>query len=218
MMPDYALLHNLYWDSKDDVCVLGFDVAPASLPNNFKFISMGVQSQYGTVWTDPIRKFFSNSKDEYFYLLLDDMFIVNYVNVELLKKILDEVKNIKYDKIILDGMTDEMCRGIPHTKSTILMDSDVNYRTTLHNSIWNREYFLKLLKHGYNIWDFEIKNMQESKSDKSSILYPKEYNDNQTPIFKVINVITKGAFSTLTYELNKHKATDYAKTILEKYM
>ena len=78
LLEPYSILFIRYWPGQS-VEVLGFDESLVpSLPENFKFISLGKQDS-GT-WSDMLIPFFNSIDDDYFTLIMDDMLLMEYVD------------------------------------------------------------------------------------------------------------------------------------------
>ena len=67
------------------------------------------------------------------------------------------------------------------------MEQGAHYRTTLHPSIWRKDYFLKYLKPGFTAWEFEMNNFNESFIDNATIICQDDTDD----IYKSMNVYDK---------------------------
>jgi len=168
LMPEFAARFNEFVGAYK-IDVLCFEKPPA-LPKNFNIISLGRQKDFGRLFTDPVIPYFKKMKSEFFFHVLDDYMITNYMNHDLLQEIFDYCsgKNIKLSKV--DFHFTVQTRG--HTGITnkiLLSDEDVAYRSSLQAACWRTEYWRKLLVPGRNIWQFEKAGSRECMNDGAFI-------------------------------------------------
>lgn len=165
----FVYMFNKHWPSKADVTVLGYSMPSFDLPDNFEFISVGRQERYGKDWTSALVPFFKQLPDRYFMLFLED-FYITYVNESLLNEA--EKYMVKgFDKIFLikelgvrPGVSEKKVDDI---FSVIKQDAKIRLSLTPH--IVRRDYFLKHLMPGKDIWQYE-RNFKDSKNDGARIL------------------------------------------------
>ena len=174
LMP-YAILFNRYWPGQQ-VTMLGFDSADLpTLPNNFEYISLGKQEDFGRFWTDPIIPYIDKIKEDYFVVTCADMLLTDYANLKKIELLEKEISSGSAKKALLNchlnGYTEKHKDGINK------LWQKAPYRTTLNMSIWEKEYFKKYLNPNFTIWDFEIKNMPESQEDGAVIITPDSPKD-----------------------------------------
>lgn len=215
LMEDYSIFFNKYWNIDVPVTILSYAIPEMKLPNNFKFFSLGNQSDFGNYWTNALIPYFNNIKSEFICILLDDLFFITPVDTKKLFGVFDELisENKTIDKFLLGSIPENMTiNSIPFTNNSLLIHKNVNYRTTLKPSIWRTEYFKKMLKPNYNVWDFEIKNMYESKTDGSIVISHKDVN-----LITEFNVYYKGAYNVSDYNNKKQFLNMEEIQILSKY-
>lgn len=215
LMKDYSYFFNKNWSSEINVIILGYEAPKDILPKNFHFNSLGNQNNFGTYWTNGLIPYFEKVKSDYVCILIDDLFFITPIIVEKIDMVFNEIRSQQksIDKFLLGSIPNNMIiNSIPFTENSLLIHKDISYRTTLKPSIWKTEYFRKMLKPNYNAWDFEIKNMDESKGDGSIIISHKEVN-----LITEFNVYEKGKFNHRDYENKQHMMTDDEKVIIEKY-
>ena len=186
LLEPYSHLFNKHWPGQE-IVFLGFDVSTAPpLPENCSFHSLGVQEDYGRVWTDPLIPYIESLEDEYFIVTVEDMMLMNYVNIEKMNILEEELKTGRAQKAILDSHLNGS--AIPYKPGLLQLKQNASYRTTLHPCIWRKEYFQQYLKPGYSAWDFELKNMGLSKKDKATII---SLNQEEN-LFESANIYRKG--------------------------
>jgi hypothetical protein len=188
LLKPYSVLFNKYWPGQD-VVFLGFeeskDIIP-DLPENFSFHSLGYQESFNGLWTDPLIPYIDSIPDEYFVFTVEDMMPMQPVDQDKMDTLEFEIKNSFAEKALLDSHMLPLCES--YKSGLVKLSQDADYRTTLHPAIWRKEYFRRYLKPGMSAWDFEVKNMPESKIDKATILLL----DQTKNLFEAANVYRKG--------------------------
>jgi hypothetical protein len=170
LLKPYTILFNKYWPNQN-VTILGFDnTGIPELPNNFDFVSLGNQNDFENYWSDPLIPYIDEVKEEYFVIMVGDFFLTDYVDTKRLKLLEDEIISGNADKALLDTHLSAYTTEYKTNIRKILQDAP--YRTTLHPSIWKKEYFKKYLKPKLTAWDFEVQNMPESQCDGTTIVIP----------------------------------------------
>jgi len=192
--PHYTLF-NKYWPDQE-IVYLGFDDKNVpDLPDNCSFHSLGKQSDFGRNWTNPLIPYINNIKDEHFVFSVEDMMLTDYVDLDRMQLLENEIVNGNAQKAILDI---HLNRFATEYKGEILqLKRTAPYRTTLHPCIWKKEYFQRYLKPNFTAWEFEVHriNTTESYFDNARIISLKGVNgpdDRQSNLFKSANVFRKG--------------------------
>jgi len=166
----FVYMFNRYWPPGAEVTVLGYGAPSFGLPDNFNFISVGKQSRYGRDWTTALIPFFKQLPDEYFILLLDDMYILD-VN----KSLLHEAKKhmaMGADKVYFTIGSRKGISGEADANFNIINQTG-NYRLSLQPSFIKKSYFLKYLNPGKSIWQYETQH-EAPKNDGARTLVPKQ--------------------------------------------
>mgnify|MGYP001043212816 CR=1 FL=1 len=184
LLKGYSILFNKYWKNQQ-VVVLCYDKPKDELPNNFEIVSLG--EERGKYWTNGMIPFFTSLEDEYFVFTIEDHFLIKSVDVAKVEKLEEMVKKGIADKAMLHSHLNAK-HGEDYGNGFIKLRQDGEYRTTIHPAIWRRDYLLRYLKPNYTIWDFEVKNMPESKRDGATILALKMPNPNTNLIFDCANI------------------------------
>jgi len=186
LLEPFSILFNKYWPG-NEIVFLGFDEKQVpTLPPNCSFHSLGTQSDFGSIWSDPLIPYIEALQDEYFVFTMEDVMLIGAVDKLKMQILEDEIKNKRAHKALLDSHLNNQAAA--HKPGLLQLNQHANYRTTLHPSIWRKEYFLNFLKPGYTAWDFEIKNMTESKEDGATIISL----DQEEFLYKSSNVYKKG--------------------------
>jgi len=182
IIPVFCELFNKYWKNQECI-ILCFNKIPIKLPSNFEIISLGKDSGY---WTTNLRKFFSCFKDEYFVMHLEDHFLFEYVKLDELKIMENEIKN-GADKAMLHAHLNVY--SAPFHDNVLLINQDSEYRTSIHTAIWKTDYFMKYLNTNTSVWGFETVN---SKNDGAKIVSIKSENTYHDHIVNFINLLRSG--------------------------
>jgi len=185
VLKGFAYMFNKYWSSKADVTILGYTPPTFYLPDNFEFISLGKQRDYGREWTTALIPFFKQLSDEYFILLLDDMYIQN-MDESLLHKAEEHMAK-GADKIFLVNLSG--CVGISEREKDVnfnVVKQNFKFRASLQPSFIRRDYFLKYLRPEESVWQYEL-DFEAAKNDDAQILVPKQN------IVSFVNLVLKGS-------------------------
>lgn len=183
---------NKFWPGQD-IVILGYENVQKlkELPPNVTVEYLGPQEAFGNAWTTGLIPYFESVKDEYFVVLIEDLIPLNVVEKEKMDLLEECMLHHGADKAVIGG-------GLPLSKSTtfrpgvLLFDQGIPYRTTLHPSIWKRDYFLRYLKPALTAWQFELDNNHEAAYDGARIIALDYRYPAQRHIFSALNVYSKG--------------------------
>lgn len=182
----FAELYNKYWPGQE-IYFLGYDVMPSkSLPDNCTFVSLGNQDDFGKTWTNALIPYIQALPDTHFIVTMEDVALVDYVDQHLVDKLENEIKSGHAKKALLDSHLNHM--SITYKEGLRQLHPAADYRTTLHPAIWEKDYFLRYLKPNFSAWDFEVKNMPESKVDGERVISL----DQVEFMYKISNIYSKG--------------------------
>jgi hypothetical protein len=169
---------NKYLNIDNKILLLGYKEPDFKLLDNWEFISLGSDTGVNN-WSNDLLKFFENFKDEYFINMIDDTLMTRMADINKINLAFDYMlKNKEVKKVFLHGSlthksTSSMLGGTVLTPISELNNQfyDVNqvsnYRSSLQSAIWNRNYFLTILKPNHTPWAFET---QHVKNDGARIL------------------------------------------------
>ena len=167
----FAYLFNKFWSDKLKVTILGYKKPTQNLPNNFNFISLGKQlgPQY---YANDLRTFFESIEDSSFIYTMEDQFILDYVNTDLVNVLLEQSKNKNVGRACLTNSIFQTHMGKKHELYKQVGDYELvnysqisNFRITCEWSIWNKDYMCSYLKDGLDPWQFERLSSQDSIND-----------------------------------------------------
>ena len=183
---------NKYWPGQD-ISLLGYDQTATlkNLPENVTLEILGKQSDFGNSWTDALIPFFHKVPEDYFIILLDDLMLLSKVDNDKIKLLEKQFLLGKADKAVIGGGL-SLSLTTKLENNLLLFNQNIDYRTTLHPSIWTKKYFLKYLKPNMTAWGFEIENNEEAKNDGAAII-TNNYSYPQEPDpFLILNLYNKG--------------------------
>lgn len=197
-LPAFAYLFNKYWGSDQTVVVCGYR-EPSCLPTNFTFKSLGRLET--TPWTTALRTIIEQETDKYFGVLLDDYWLYAPVHRTLVNELCEMLDKDIIAKADLSNNTKNLgCDKFKGYINYVVGLESAQYRSSLQPAIWRKDYFLKLLVPGRNIWQFEIDGMALARNDGCNIVA------NESTIYRYANVYYKGG--VVHWQLDKLSATD----------
>jgi len=126
--------------------------------------------------------------DPYFTILLDDYWLTQPVNksqIDSLEQLLNTRQAAKAD---LTASVRKLGYKT-YAPGFITANQHARYRSSLQPAIWRRDYYLKLLVPGRNIWQFETTGMKEAFNDQEAIIAL----DSPNAVYNYANVYLKGA-------------------------
>ena len=122
---------------------------------------------------------------EYVILTIEDFYIVNHVNNELLLETISYFidENGNYLTLI-----DEPKGDVDHCKYYRKISTESNYRQSATFAIWNRKTLINLLNDYENAWEFEKLGIERSKNFDGFYSVKKS-------IFSFVNTVVKGKWT-----------------------
>jgi len=191
LLDKFAYLFNKHWSPDQKVNVLGFKEPTVKLPKNFKFRSAGAQADFAPKSVvEPFRPILESLDTEVFALMLDDAFLIDRVDLDLLNKGVDLLTENKASKVELFlGARYQYLSSRPFSDDFNVFPQDMDYRYTAAQSLIRKDYYLKYFDQP-SMWALEINNIPRAKNDGHTLLVPKS-----KPIAPWINAVVKGGFN-----------------------
>lgn len=165
----FAYLFNKFWSNKQEVVFLGYNKPNFNLPSNFSFKSLGIQ-RGPKYYSEDLRTFFQTINDQYFIYTMEDQFILDYVNLDILNvlsKLLKENKTI--GRANLTNSIFQTHMGKKHqdfklidNNNIIEYTQDSAFRITCEWAMWSKDYMLKYLQEDLTPWEFERQRGNDS--------------------------------------------------------
>ena len=145
-----------YWKEDNlEFVVLGFREPHATLRDNFKFVLTGENMSDATPWRHALNPYFQSLDEDYFFLAFEDHYLVDDVNIDLLNKAENIIKNDpEVGKVRLLPRYNYI--DDPRRFYNRLESYDENFfrapkvaglhlHSSLRPSIWRKDFFMKLL-------------------------------------------------------------------------
>jgi len=133
-------------------------------------------------WSEVLKKGLNYVDEEYIFLLLDDFFLVDFVNTNKILNISSWIlkNNINYLRMIPTPKPDKN-----YNELVGIVSKGTIYRTSISVPAWKKKVLLNLLKIGESAWEFEIYGTIRSDNyDKFFSTWEKH--------FSLINGVVKG--------------------------
>ena len=171
----FAYLFNKFWGDEQEVIILGYKIPNFKLPNNFSFVSLGEQ-RGPKYYSEDLRIFFSTLKEEFFIYTMEDQFILDYVNKNLINRFIKLIsQEPKMGRICLTNsiyQTIHSGKSFHQYKETdlIKLTDNSNWRITCEWSIWKKDYLIKYLEGNLTPWEFEQQSFSQAKNDGFDII------------------------------------------------
>lgn len=163
ILPIFCHLFNKYWDNKQVVEIVGYSKPNFDLPINFKFHSLGKQTDNKKDFSNDLMKYF-NSQDDWFIWTMEDTFIKDYVDFKALETLAVFADSEYYGRINLSGE----CVCQKHIKHCTVNGFQIyentphaEYRLSTQISMWNKNFLLKYLTPDLSPWEFETQKTHE---------------------------------------------------------
>lgn len=185
----FAKLFNKYWPNQEVILLCNTGV-PHKLPDNFEVVNQHLDDTY---WTNGLKKYiFDCLQDDYFVIHLEDHILCDYVKLDKLSIMENEVIN-GADKAMLHSLMNNHSDLI-HTNGVMVVRQNVDFRNTIHTAIWSTEYVLKNLHNNQSVWQFE--STLSTKNDGARIVTMQSANRYHDHICNFINLYRSGKIDT----------------------
>tara|TARA_Y100000592_G_scaffold87241_1_gene141567 strand:- start:1999 stop:2742 length:744 start_codon:yes stop_codon:yes gene_type:complete len=160
-LPAACYLFNKFWPSIQNVKILGYQKPNFDLPENFEFISLGVQ-RGPKKWSNDMIDFYKNDDCDYFYSIWEDAFILKNVNPSIIDLANITIENdpnfFKFNLTADVSSRKHIVRKTFENYDLITATQDSAYRFSTQHCIWNKKLFLENLEIDQTPWDFELNN------------------------------------------------------------
>lgn len=158
----FAWLMKKYWPNHPDVIVGGFAQPSFELPPGFSFISLGDQENYPlSKWSNAFKNLVDRADQDVFIFMLEDMWIVEPVKVDVVHMAYDYMKQFQYvARLDLTGdrlnAGDARMYGKLGQVDLIWSSPESQYHMSTMPAFWRREHLLKVLKMDETPWQLEL--------------------------------------------------------------
>lgn len=163
-------LMNKYWVDRPKTYLATSELTPKYA--NVEVINAGVDSE----WSKRAYIALDYIKTPYVILMLEDFFITDYVNNDLVKKSLELVQkdHIKFYQILVQLIKQTWEKGKPYKgdKHIHIIPENKKYGINLQAAIWDTEFLKeKIGRNNYNAWKFEMNQLNGEKYNVNKIEY-----------------------------------------------
>ena len=170
----FQYFFNRYWAEEQPVTILGYAEPDFELAPNFSFVSLGKDA--GPKIGRQLIHFFSNIEDEHFVYTVDSQVIIRPVDMVQLRRLTVLIENTQ--NVGRVALTGDMEVNQPHHlipvldgRSGVALHSPISdYRISAVWSVWRKDYFLRYLKPGMDLWEWEIEGSRQARVDGVDIL------------------------------------------------
>lgn len=160
----YAWLLKRYWPDHPDVVVGGFTPPDFDLPQGFSFHSIGKFEDYPIQrWSDAVIKLMHEIDDDVFILMLEDYWINQPVNDQVVQMCIDYCRQFKYvarldltgDRRWANGGDVSLYGKMGHV-DLIWSDPHSQYHCSMMSGVWRKEHLLRVFIPGETPWQIEL--------------------------------------------------------------
>ena len=220
LLEGYIKLFNKYWTGDNiHTTILGFDTPNVVLGDNYDFHSMGKQVD-NPIWTYPLIDYFESIDDEYFLVSFEDHYLIDEVNIERLNEGINLLENGGVDKLYLHkDYTNKAGSNYSGNWYSCLDNQSVCHTTSLLPSVWNRDFFVRLLKNSERLGGKDPHQF-ERLNNASSPLGCNVLITKDVTVYPNLDAARRNSFNSSVidrYEKNGsgHKQ-DFAQNLLEE--
>ncbi len=167
---NFAYFINKNWKDRPKTYLATSELEPKY--NNIEVIKAG----NGSEWSKKARNALKRINTKYVILLLEDFFIIDYVDNNKLIEAINfiEKNDIKFYQ--LTSMALFKClileKKLPNKSYIHIIPKTKKYGLNLQGAIWNRDYLMQTIGDGnYNAWEFEGKNFFINNYEEKGIHY-----------------------------------------------
>lgn len=154
ILEGYSILFNKYWSSTQEVTVICDEEPTFKLPSNFNIVPIKLGRNYKSAWSDYLIEYFKIAKlddDDCFLLAMDDHYLIEPVNIDLINKAEHEIKQNGIHKVWCNNPTNLRGAFKQYSDDFKEWDSDAqihpNNCIAWHDpSVWNVGLYKNLLK------------------------------------------------------------------------
>lgn len=163
-------LLNQYWKERPKTYLATSELAPDY--ENVEIIPAGPNSE----WSRKVQAALKKIDTPYVILLLEDFFISDYVNNDLIKNAIELVEKdgIKFYQLLVQLIKQSWEKGTPYkgNKHIHIIPRDKKYGINLQAAIWKTDFLReKVGTENYNAWLFEIKQLETENYNVDKIEY-----------------------------------------------
>ena len=181
ILGSFSKLFNKHWSKDQEVDILHYKKPDIELPENFKLVQIGEQSGWNWCW--PIVPYLENLQEEYLFFCMEDHFMFQDMDFDLLNRAEDEIKKSNIGKIMChyNPRINREDPGEHYNDDFLIWNLPESHGMnrgphSLMASIWKRDYLLSILYTTRTVSEFEsrpiIKDGRYTLFPKKHFVYP----------------------------------------------
>lgn len=166
----FFALMNKYWADRPQTYLATSELTPVY--ENVHVIPTGKNTE----WSKRTAIALEQIKTPYVILMLEDFFISDYVDNDVVKSCIEMVEqdNIKFYQILVQLLKQTWEKGKPYkgNRHIHVIPTDKKYGVNLQAAIWQTQYLKeKIGNENYNAWQFEMNQLNAEKYNENKIEY-----------------------------------------------
>ncbi len=157
-------------------------------PSDKKYDSVEVFAPFGvSEWSDRLKAAIDRYDAAYYFITLDDYFVVNRVDNERINEIFETIKreNIDYLRFFKHPLR-SIGENLPGHDSLCFLKLDETYSVNLYSGIWKKEFISSCIDKPLNAWEFEVA-LTDIARDCNAVCAVDVQDD-----FEILDVVRKG--------------------------
>lgn len=185
----FFALMNKYWADRPQTYLATSELTPVY--ENVHVIPTGKNTE----WSKRTAIALEQIKTPYVILMLEDFFISDYVDNDVVKSCIEMVEqdNIKFYQILVQLLKQTWEKGKPYkgNKHIHVIPTDKKYGVNLQAAIWQTQYLKeKIGNENYNAWQFEMNQLNAEKYNENKI----EYLIDDRNILKITHAVVQSKY------------------------
>lgn len=189
---------NKYWAERPKTYFATSELEPEY--ENIEIVKAGV----GSEWSKKAFTALNKIDTKYVLLLLEDFFIMDYVDNEKISEILKfiEVNQVKFYQLTTQYISNYFIEGktLKDNKYIHIIPKNKKYGINLQAAIWNTDFLKQIIGQGnYNAWTFESNNAYIKDYDENKL----EYLIDERNILHILHAIKQSKYFPHVFNLCK---------------
>ncbi len=170
----FEFLMDRYCPEITDIYVLGYSKFP-ELSEKYHCISLSSEQKSINEWCGNLHDYISKMDEEYVTFGLEDLLPIKPINYDILSSgfnLMSDDKSIVRYELGTGHCWHKWTKEVYSEPeySFYKYGKDSLYRISTQWAIWNREYLLSYLKHGWSAWNFKIEGSKIAATDGKNVI------------------------------------------------
>ncbi|MPM58820.1 hypothetical protein SDC9_105653 [bioreactor metagenome] len=171
------------WENREFQVFLVTDLQTSITFTDVNIISAGINTE----WSDRLKFALQYVKTDYVFITLDDYFLINKVDNERIKHLVNLMIQEKYDYIrLFKKPTKATSKKIETENDLYNINLNVNYSVNLYPGLWSKKFLEFCVNNSRSAWMFEV-NLNEQ-----ALLYNARCLVSYKDEYKILDVVRKG--------------------------